>query len=156
MYSFLVNCLLQAIQRSHRRRTEEEQNREERWCYGELVEDSWPLPEGPEEEEEEEEEEGEKEAEEEGNHDSCHSPSSSSSSLLLLNLWESSASWRVSAAMAMEESCDVETTLSELGEREIFHMPSSDYSQRYEKKILDPCSRQEAVDWLFKVPSLSS
>ena len=38
-----------------------------------------------------------------------------------------------------------------LVEREIFHVPCSDYLRKYEEKILDVESRQNAINWIFKV-----
>jgi hypothetical protein len=54
-----------------------------------------------------------------------------------------------------EDWFDSEATFSALVEREVFHMPSSDYLQKYEQKLLDSQSRQNAIRWLFKVPWIS-
>ena len=107
-----------------------------------------------EEEEEEEEEERKRKR-------GYNLPSSSCSSI----------SWRVSMAMVQpeeeeeeddddddddDEDIDIESTFTELVEREIFHVPCSDYLRKYEEKILDVESRQNAINWLFKVPKAFS
>lgn len=61
---------------------------------------------------------------------------------------ESSPSWLV---MELQETFDAEAAISALVEREIFHLPLPDYAEKYQSKVLDAGSRQQAIGWLFKV-----
>eukprot|EP00250_Pteridium_aquilinum_P004672 c14876_g1_i1 orf=369-1436(+) len=61
---------------------------------------------------------------------------------------ESSPPWLV---MELEEPSDAEAAICALVEREIFHLPRLDYAEKYQSKVLDAGSRQQAINWLFKV-----
>ncbi|KAI5073563.1 hypothetical protein GOP47_0011576 [Adiantum capillus-veneris] len=50
-----------------------------------------------------------------------------------------------------EEPHDAEVAISALVEREIFHLPRLDYEEKYQSKVFEAGSRQQAISWLFKV-----
>lgn len=51
----------------------------------------------------------------------------------------------------LEVPHDAETAVSALVEREIFHLPRPDYGEKYQSKVLEAGSRQQAISWIFKV-----
>lgn len=61
---------------------------------------------------------------------------------------ESSPSW---LALELQETSDAEAAIYALAEREIFHQPRSDYTEKYQSKLLDAGFREQAISWLFKV-----
>lgn len=54
-------------------------------------------------------------------------------------------------ALELQETPDAEVAIYALAEREMFHQPRPDYAEKYQRKILDAGSRQQAISWLFKV-----